>query len=184
MAYPCLPLIRHGVAAVAVAALLVGSPTAQQKNDAPAQAERPLDRNSYRLKVEPILESNGEVVIYRVQIWTLRKAEIFLHLHAASITEEGLLRREKEGGAYRAEFVLLGLLRDAEKAKRLGKNADFEFRSMTVGARGMTVITDEVDASTELTTILELSSTEGVYNHGARARIGRFRGKSIEVEAK
>src|SRR5262249_38168556 len=146
----------------------------------PAQEAKPgpVDAKTYRVKVETILEPLGKVAIYRVQIWTAEKCEVYMDLEDGAYRGQGLLRPEKDGKHYHAYFVLLASLRDPQP---LGGKVQLEFRRLTGGARGSTSITDDVDNSTELSKILEVSPHESVHKFDEKQRIGRFRGKSIPV---
>src|SRR5262249_28870510 len=102
---------------VSLAPMNLGSPGEPPQGAAPgtgAATKQPAapNANSYRVKVEPILEPIGKVAIYRVQIWTAQKLDVYIDLEDGAYRGHGLPRAEKDGKHYRTDFVLLVSLRD------------------------------------------------------------------------
>ena len=83
---------------------------------------------------------------------------------------------QKLGKLYRADFVLMGSLE-----KREGKVL-LQFHCMVRGAMGMTNISDNVPATTQLNKVFEVRSMEGTHKLEQKVAIGRFHGKVLEVE--
>jgi hypothetical protein len=139
---------------------------------------KPVDAKTYRVKVETILEPVGKVAIYRVQIWTAEKLDVYIDLEDGAYRGQGLPRPEKDGKHYRADFVLLASLRDPAPP---GGKVELEFRCLTGGATGSTNIRDNVDNATQLSKVLEIPAADRVCKLHEKQRVGQFRGKSIEV---
>src|SRR5689334_9619621 len=122
----------------------------------PIWAEERLDRDSYRLKVETILEPTDKLAIYRVQVWTVDERKVSFGFEDWQVGQGGLPRRETDGKLYRTDFVPLFSLDGAEKGERDGK-VELELRCMVNGSRGMFRMIQEVDASMSLSKLLDIT---------------------------
>lgn len=149
---------------------------AQEKKDPSAKNELQLDANSYRLKVEAILEPLQDYAVYRIQIWTTEKREFCLNI--GNVGTAALFRREKQGGLFRADFVCVACIRERKKGDA---KADLEFRCMVAGDRGSVNTFDKVDASTRLADLISMPTIDLV-EKSARRSVGRFREESLEVQ--
>jgi hypothetical protein len=149
----------------------------------PRPDERKLTDNIYRLQVEAILESNNDVIIHRIRIWTRQKRTVELH-YGKKIGIEGLMRVEPDGLHYCATFVLLCLRHSEGAEKKAAKTVDIDFRIMVSGARGMTLLSDRVDPSFELKGALDLPGADGTHDVGSSTRLGVFRKTPLSIVVK
>jgi hypothetical protein len=150
--------------------------------DAPRGKEQ-LDGSNYRLRVEPILDGAEDLAIYRIQIWTLGKRNVYLHLgKGKDITQEGLSRPEPESKLHRAEFVVVVSLRPADNLGARGQQLQLE-RSLRVRGGGAMVLTDTVDAKTQLRRVVQIKEHAGTHKLGEAHEVGELFGKVIAAEA-
>jgi hypothetical protein len=153
---------------------------AQEQNELQKKNPDLLDRNSYRVKVHPVLEPTKTVAVYHVQIMTAEKCGAWLHSFGGATTRELVSRPEKGSKLFRADFVLVVSLRDIGKGDG---TVELEFRYIVGGSEGMTSLTWDVSASTQLSDVFALSIGESAQKLGEKKSIGQFRGKALEVEA-
>ena len=151
------------------------------KKDKLAKAEPQLDRDSYRLKVEALLQGNDDMAIYRVQIWTLAKPEDCELGFGGMFGRTALFRRENGGKLLRADFFVVVHLTSAEFLKRPDGKAQFELRYAAGVASGASAVIDNVEATTKVNQLLEMDARDGIYKFGHTQVIGRYRGKNVQV---
>ena len=154
-----------------------------QAQAAPLPEREYPDGNSYRVRVEVILEGPKDLVIYRVQIWMLEKKKFYWHFGGGANTQEGLSRLEPDSKLHRADFILVASFLPPEDPKDAGKKVQFRHSVRCSSVEGGSTTTNPVDANTKLDKAIQISEKSSINKLGVKCIIGRIFGRVIEVEA-
>lgn len=157
-----------------------GQDEKQADPDEPMPAKK-LGEDEFRLKVEPILEGNDDMGIYRIQIWTGRKPQDVDLGYGGMIGRGGLFRLEKDSTSYRAGFIIVISLRGPRELRRNDGKAELELNLVTVGGRGADRIIDDVDGATRLENVLNIKASDKVYKMPGKQSFGRYQGRSLDI---
>src|SRR5262249_11236432 len=149
-------------------------------NAAPAKDDQPKS-GEYRVKVEVVLEPDGDYAVYRVQVWTHGKQQVLFCIDDGQIAVEGDTRLELEGGRlHRTDFVVIVSLRDGTDGN---KKRQLE-QVIASGGGGHFVLGDKVDADAKLRDISQIKLVTTTVKLGADVPIGRLFGQNLEIHAR
>jgi hypothetical protein len=150
-------------------------------SDPESKLQQKLDRDSFRLKVDPILQGNQDMAIYRIQVWTIAEPEDSEIGYGGMVGRSGLFQREKDSQLFRSDFLVVVLFRAPEEVMKGDGKAQLELRFFTVGGRGTTHIIDDVPGTTQLDRVLDIRASDAIHKLRSKQSFGRYQGKVLDV---